>query len=99
VVFLFVGSSASASGLLPTKASRLRSCLGLVLGSCCLRYERQPDCIPALGTFTPSVHAHVMRMRAAWSGRGMERLVCIWKPLARARSLGALTSCMFPARA
>lgn len=41
------------------------------LGQTDPRYEGQPDCIPAQGTFTPSVHAHVRRTPAHAANRAM----------------------------
>ncbi len=77
-------------------ASRLRGCFGLVLGSCCPHYERQPDRVPAQGTFTPSVHAQVRRtpVVAADAGR-MSRRFSVAAGQARLHSaLGSGVYCM-----
>jgi hypothetical protein len=46
------------------------------LGHFVFRYERQLDCIPAQGTFTLSVHAHVRRTLLLQRMRRL-RIVCI----------------------
>ena len=44
------------------------------LGQSVSRYERQPDRVPAQGTFTPSVHAHVRRTPSCFTGRRVRLL-------------------------
>ena len=70
MVFLFVDSSALTGGFLPTGPRDPAVASVKCLGQTDSRYESQPDRIPAQGTFTPSVHAHVRRTPAYCSEPG-----------------------------
>jgi len=64
MVFLFVGSSGLTEASFPRNLAIPQLLLSSAWGTP-PRYERPDDRVPAQGTFTPSVHAHVRRTPGA----------------------------------